>query len=159
MGLVLEVTPHLVAYFVMVARRNGVNEAYPIPPLEPVSPVEKRHYDQGASNAARRKEAAATSLLIQPPKLDEIKIVHDMFARQMHQGIYTHDTHDTHTTHDTTHTRHTHDTHDTRLTTLVCCCADAGQAQQDTNEVPMASACHSSTQWTHPQVPVRRRSV
>lgn len=106
-----EATPHLVAYFVMVARRNGVNEAYPIPPLEPVSPVEKRHYDQGASNAARRKEAAATSLLIQPPKLDEIKIVHDMFARQMHQG----------------------------------------QAQQDASEVPMASACHSSTQWTHPQ--------
>jgi hypothetical protein len=118
MGLVLEVTPHLVAYFVMVARRNGVNEAYPIPPLEPVSPVEKRHYDQGASNAARRKEAAATSLLIQPPKLDEIKIVHDMFARQMHQGIYTHDTHDTaHDTRHDTHTTHTRHTRHTRHTT------------------------------------------
>jgi hypothetical protein len=113
MGLVVEVTPHLVAYFVMVARRNGVNEAYPIPPLEPVSPAEKRHYDQGASNAARRKEAAATSLLIQPPKLDEIKIVHDIFARQMHQGIYAR-THTHHPPH--THTTHTH-THDTRHTT------------------------------------------
>jgi hypothetical protein len=81
-----EVIPHLVAYFVMVARRNGVNEAYPIPPLDPISPLEKRHYHQGASNAARRKEAAANSLLIQPPKADEIKIVHEMFARQMHQG-------------------------------------------------------------------------
>jgi hypothetical protein len=81
-----EVIPHLVAYFVMVARRNGVNEAYPIPPLDPISPLEKRHYQQGASNAARRKEAAANSLLIQPPKADEIKIVHEMFARQMHQG-------------------------------------------------------------------------
>jgi hypothetical protein len=94
------VIPHLVAYFVMVARRNGVNEAYPIPPLDPISPLEKRHYQQGASNAARRKEAAANSLLIQPPKADEIKIVHEMFARQMHQGtkacILFFDTHMTH---------------------------------------------------------------
>jgi len=33
-----------------------------------------------------RKEAAATSLMIQPPKAEEVKIIHEMFAQQIKGG-------------------------------------------------------------------------
>lgn len=78
-----------------------------MPPLEPASILERRLYEQGARNASRRyartlinhclvcaelcsadrKEAAATSLLIQPPKIDEIKIVHDIFTKMNDRTI------------------------------------------------------------------------
>lgn len=49
----------------MVARKKGANEASGVPPLDPVSPLEKKYYEQGALNACRRYTALYAEIVLE----------------------------------------------------------------------------------------------
>jgi acyl-coenzyme A thioesterase 9 len=82
--------PHLVAHFVMVSRQKDKNVAAVVPRVVPVSEKEQMYYRLAASNAQRRKEAAAMSLSTSPPTQDEVNIIHQIFT-QTHLGGFSAD--------------------------------------------------------------------
>lgn len=64
----------------------GENKAANIPPLNPTSELEKGYFSMGAERAKKRKEDAAASLFIQPPNIDEVKILHQIFMDNQIKG-------------------------------------------------------------------------
>ncbi|KAL6049069.1 Acyl-coenzyme A thioesterase 9, mitochondrial [Balamuthia mandrillaris] len=118
------VLPHMLAHFVMVARTKDASSALVVPALQPVTPEERRRFEQGAINATYRKEAANTSLMRLPPRPEEVSLIHNFFMQQ--------------------HWR-------SKMALLSASSSSASSSPVHRHYVLMSDTGHSSTQWTHPQ--------
>jgi len=70
---------NLIAYFTMVATDVETKKAIPVNRLVPETELEHKRFEQGEENKKRRLQAAAQSLLNQPPTSEEGLIIHDLF--------------------------------------------------------------------------------
>jgi acyl-CoA hydrolase len=72
-------TPIGLATFVMVARDVATYKASPVPPLTPLTHLEKASFHLGSLNRQRRQSAAQRSLSQSPPREDEVAEVHSLY--------------------------------------------------------------------------------
>lgn len=77
---------HGTAVFVMVARTLRTNEAFELPPLALETEEERRRFERGALNRARRLVESENSLDRQPPTSDERVIIHNLFMQTAKNG-------------------------------------------------------------------------
>ena len=67
------------AIFAMVARDGKTYAAAKVPPLTPLSTSERRRWEDGVTNKARRSAARTKDLRTQPPTNSEIATIHTLY--------------------------------------------------------------------------------